>query len=241
MPYIKETYTCGAYVEIRKYYSTRYGQKGVKRGSNRAPTREDVELVNEKNAITQLRRLIETNFSPGDYHLVLTYRKQDRAGASESMKQKEKFLRKLRQAYKRFGGDLRYISVTEKEARSIHHHLIVNACDPRLIQDAWPWGSTHITLLYDEGSYADLAAYLIKETRRTFRSQNRLQGKRWTASRNLKQPDVKKEVVRADSWREKPVVPKGYLLDADSIRMGCHSVTGYAFQEYRMRKIKKRE
>ena len=80
MPYIKETYTCGAYVEIRKYYSSRYGKKGGKRGPYREPTIEEMELINERNAAKQLRRLIETNFTYGDYHIVLTYRKSDRPG-----------------------------------------------------------------------------------------------------------------------------------------------------------------
>lgn len=241
MPYIKETYTYAGGVEIRKYYSSRYGQKDAKRGTCRAQTKEEMERINERNAAKQLRRLIETNFTCGDYHVVLTYRKADRPNAKEAIKRRDNFLRKLRRAYKAVDGGLRYISVIEKEARSIHHHLIVNACDPKIIQKAWEWGSTHITMLYDAGRYEDLAAYLIKETRRTFRGKNRIQGKRWTASRNLKQPDVKKEIVKADAWREKPSVPKGYILDPDSVRTGCHSVTGYAYQEYRLWKIKKRE
>ena len=241
MPYVKETYTCGAYVEIKKYYSSRYGKKGVKRGPYAEPTKEEMERINEKHAVTQLRRLIETNFTPGDYHVVLTYRKQDRPGVQEAKKRTEKFLRKLRSGYKAARCELKYISVTEKEARSIHHHLIVNACDPAILQNAWEWGSVHITMLYDEGHYEDLADYLIKETRRTFLSKDRIQGKRWTASRNLKQPNVKKEIVKADAWREKPSVPKGYILDADSLRTGCHSVTGYAYQEYRIIKIQDRK
>ena len=121
MPYVKETYICGSYVEIRKYYSSRYGKKGVKRGPYREPTREEVETINERQAITKLRRLIETNFTYGDFHLVLTYRKEDRPTAPEAKKRREKFLRKLRAAYASFGGELKYICVTEKEARSIHH------------------------------------------------------------------------------------------------------------------------
>ena len=241
MPYVKETYTCGAYVEIKKYYSSRYGKKGVKRGPSEEPTKEEVERINEKHAVTQLRRLIETNFTPGDYHVVPTCRKKDRAGKAETKKRIEKFMRGLRKAYKDMGGELKYISVIETEARSIHQHLIIPACDPQILKDLWPWGSVHLTLLYDEGRYEDLADYLIKETRRTFRRKDRIQGKRWTASRNLKQPNIKKEIVKADSWREKPSVPKGYILDADSLRTGCHSVTGFAYQEYRIIKIQDRK
>lgn len=241
MPYIKETYTYPGGVEIRKYFSTQYGKKGMKKGPYKEQTKEEMERINERNAATQLRRLIETNYTPGDYHVVLTYRKAERPNAAEAIKRKDKFLRKLRAAYKAFEGELMYISVVEKEARSIHHHLIVNACDPSIIQKAWEWGSVHITMLYDEGRYEDLAAYLIKETRRTFRSKDRIQGKRWTASRNLKQPNVKKEIVKADSWREKPSIPKGYILDADSLHTGVHGMTGYVYQEYRLLKVQKRE
>lgn len=241
MPYIKETYTCESYVEVKKYYSSRYGKKDSKRGPYRKPTTEEMEQINERNAAKQLKRLIETNFTPGDYHVVFTYRKQQRPGREEAITRRDKFLRKLRQEYKKMGGACKYISVTEKEARSIHHHLILNACDPQLLQSLWPWGAVHITLLYEEGEYSDLAAYLIKETSRSFRAADRIQGKRWTASRNLRQPDVKKEIVKADTWRETPKVPKGYYLDADSVRTGCHVVTGYAYQQYRYIKIRDRQ
>lgn len=241
MPYVKETYTNGDICEIEKYYSSRFGKKGIKRGDRKKPTSEEMEKINARNAAKQLRRLIETNFTPGDYHLVLTYRKGDRPSPMEAKELLVAFLRKLRQAYRKSGYDLKYISVTEMEARSIHHHLIINACDPTLIQQLWRWGRPHMTMLDDEGGYKALAEYLIKETSRTFGTKNSVQGKRYNCSRNLKQPSVKKEIVRADSWREHPTAPKGWIVDVDSVITGSHAVTGYAYQAYRLLRVRKKE
>ena len=224
---------------MEKYYSSRYGKKGCKRGQARKTTSEEQLKINERNAAKQLRRLIETNFAPGDYHLVLTYRRELRPTPDTAKGRLEKFLRGLRKEFKQMGGDLKYICVTEKEARSIHHHLIIPACDPSLITKHWPWGRPHITQMDEVGGYKALADYLIKETSRTFGTANSVQGKRYNASRNLTKPNVKREIVKADSWRETPSAPRGWMVDADSIQTGSHAVTGYAYQTYRLVRISK--
>ena len=50
-------------------------------------------------------------------------------------------------------------------------------------------------------------------------------------------PVVKRKVVSANSWRETPKVPQGYMLIADSVEYGVSEITGYPYQYYRAIKI----
>ena len=78
MPYIIEVVQAGRTVEVMKYYSSRYGKKGIKRGERKALTKEEQIKVNKRAAEKKLRRLINENFQEGDTHLVLDYRKERR-------------------------------------------------------------------------------------------------------------------------------------------------------------------
>ena len=78
MPYIIEVVQAGKTIEVMKYYSSRYGKKGIKRGKRQNLTKEEQIKVNKRAAEKKLRRLINENFQEGDTHLVLDYRKESR-------------------------------------------------------------------------------------------------------------------------------------------------------------------
>ena len=73
MPYIKATTVAGQTVMIEKYYSSRWGRKGIERSANLKKTSEEQELVNQRQAIRTVTLLLNANFGPDDYHLVLDY------------------------------------------------------------------------------------------------------------------------------------------------------------------------
>ena len=75
--------TSGRTVEVMKYYSSRYGKKGIKRGERKALTKEEQIKVNKRAAEKKLRRLINENFQEGDTHLVLDYRKGEKTSRKE--------------------------------------------------------------------------------------------------------------------------------------------------------------
>lgn len=235
--YIKRTVRAGKVIEIEKYYAPTYGRHGRRRAPRTAPTPEDVARVNEKNAINRLRWILDANFRGGDLHAVLTYRRADRPDETEARARLQKALRILRKTAKGSGTILRYVHATEYRRRAIHHHMIVSGVTLDQLQDAWPWGRVHATPLDASGEYGTLAAYIVKETRTTFRDGAAPFAKRWCASRNLVQPEIKTEVVHAESWRKLPRAPKGYILVPDSVEVGVHEVTGQPWQRYWMRKI----
>lgn len=244
MPYMKKTTVAGKTVEVEKYYSHHHHKKGATRGKNKKPTPECMAAINERNSEKTLRQLLNTNFGPGDLHQTLTYKKDQRPDPEESKKELERYLRKVRTIYKRRGHELKYITVTEYKNKAIHHHLIinmVNSIGAKELNELWDKGRTRFTYLDDTGQYGALAHYLIKETRKTYKEKGGPSGKRWNPSRNLKKPDVKKEVVKANEWRKNPEPIKGYILETDSIREGFHDFTGWPYQCYSMVKIEKRK
>ena len=238
MPYYKEIAFCGNVIEVSNIHSLREVGKKIPRGENKAPTPADVREVNKRNAITKLRRLINLNFKYQDIHLVLTYRRSRRPQTPEDAKKDlEEFLRKLRAYFKKRSLELKYVAVTEYKNAAIHHHLIINSMDTRDLTDMWPHGQPRPTYLDKTGQYGQLASYLIKETSKTFNSPGRVHGKRWCASKNLKQPKIVKRIVPANTWRKDPKPMKGYYIEKDSVQSGRHEHTGYPYQFYRMLKI----
>ncbi len=237
MPYIKEICKCGKVIEINKYFSSRYHKKGIPRGRNSELTNELQKKVNLRQAIKKIRRLINANFTKNDMHWVLTYRKADRPNPHKARDDLDKFLRKLRKIYKDNGMELKYIAVTEYENRAIHHHILINYIEPKIINELWKYGRARLSMLDDLGDYGALGEYFIKETSKTFTKSDAPLGKRWRQSRNLIIPIPEKEIVKADSWRKEPKPLKGYQIIKSSVVTGEHEITGYMFQSYSMVKI----
>jgi hypothetical protein len=64
------------------------------------------------------------------------------------------------------------------------------------------------------------------------REQGNETKRRWSASRNLTRPIVKREVVTAKALYENPKAFKGYQIDEESIRRFEHPFTGIEHLEY---------
>ena len=237
MPYIKKTIKAGRTIEVQKYYSSRYKRKDIERGKRNKPTPPEMEKINEKRAADRLRQLINANFSKNDMHLVLTYKRENRPTPEQARKDLDKFLRKARAHYKASNNILKYIAVTEYKNKAIHHHILVNCSDVRELLPFWEQGRIRPTYLDGSGDYSALAEYLIKETCETFRTVDAAHKKRWCASKNLIQPEIKTEIVSAESWRKEPKALKGYQLIKDSFEGGLHEITGYPYIKYRLIKI----
>ncbi len=236
MAYLEKITIAGKVKEVYKYHSSRYGKKGIERSENINESPEAVKRVNERAAETKLRNLLNANFGYKDIHLVLTYRKDERPAPELARKQLEKFIRSLRANYRKLGAELKYITVTEYHNKAIHHHVVLNNVSGYEISDfmdIWPYGQPRPTFLYKTGEYSQLASYLIKETSKTFNSENSLYGKRWCQSRNLKQPIIKKRIIHARTWRDQPKSSKDWIIYGE-VENGYHEITGFEYQFYTM-------
>ena len=153
-------------MELERYQA--YRPRGKKaRAPKSEPSSEEQANRNEAAAMRKLTWILNENFSPGDFHVTLTYSGKT-PGEEEAKKCLRKYLDKLRGIYRKNGQELRYIAVTEYSYSRIHHHVILNAIDQRLIYGAWKRGRPRYVLLDLNRDYWRLAAYLVKETRKSF-------------------------------------------------------------------------
>lgn len=239
--YIQKIYRMKHSIDVEKYHSGRYGAPGEKRKSKKKATAEDIKKQNYEQAKRNLKRLINANFSAGDFHCTLTYKKENRPDQEEARRELANFLRRVGRAYKKTGNEFKYIVVTEYESKSIHHHIILNnipgATD--LINKNWKVGRVHFTPLDYEGDYKNLAEYLLKETEKTFRESDSANKKRYTRSRNLLIPEPEKKLIKASTFRKKPQPIKGYYIDPESFHEGINPVTGYLYQTYTMIRLER--
>lgn len=238
--YLEHKWYYGNRIEVKKCHSSRYGVKGEKRSGRIKPTEEAVRQANERNARAALKRLLINNFDEGDWHNVLTYSPEERPDVMQAKKVLKRFFEKLRRFYKKQGLELKYIITTEWKAKNIHHHIVMNDVPglSKFIRYAWPYGGVHMEPLYANYEYEGLADYLIKETCETFRDPLNPFRQRYSTSKNLEKPIEEVEIIKANSWRSEPTVPKslaaaGYYIDKNSIYSGI-DICGYPFQSYTM-------
>lgn len=235
-------YKAGATLEVVKHIPKRC-RPGAPREKIKK-SKEEIQKANMLQAVRKLTRKLNANFRPGDLHVTLTYRKEDRPNPKEAQKILKEFLRELRKEYRAAGEPLKYIMVTEYKNKSIHHHMIVNNINDgkRTTQDFirkhWKGkGSPKYVQLYDNADYRVLAEYLIKETEKTFREPDGAVKQRYSCSRNLVEPKPERRTRKTKSgWKMDPKPRKGYYIDQDTVYNGFDKM-GFPYQRYVMIKI----
>lgn len=234
-------YKAGATLEVVKHIPVKYRTKEI-RGPAEKKTKEEMQKANMLQAVKKLARKINANFRPGDFHITLTYRKENRPDPETAKNVIRKFLEKMRNRYRKAGYMFKYILVTEYKSKSLHHHLICNNVNDGdrttvdYVREYWKGnGNPKFVSLYDDGEYTELAQYLIKETERTFREAPEKQ--RYTCSRNLVDPKPKR-VSKAvkEKWQQDPDAREGYYMAPDSLYNGFDRM-GFPYQRYLLIKL----
>jgi len=212
--YVQMTVIAGDTMEVFKHFDTRKGIPEKVRAARELPTPEEVKRINERNAERKLRWKINTNFGAGDFSLNFTYRKHLRpADRAEAEKDARLLMRRLRDLYARHGKELKDIRVGPAigEQGAVHLHLICNGDVPeKEIKACWKKGFSYCTTM-DDSNHAALAHYLIKQSREW--DSGDITFKRWSCSRNLKEPTIIRKFIKAASWRKDITPPKGWLLE----------------------------
>ncbi len=240
MGYFKTTVKAGKTVEVTKSFTKRIGVPV--RGKKEKPSPEEIEKVNRMNAERTLRLKINANFGEDDLFVTLTYRKEERPEPGQAKKDIKKFIDSLRKEYKKKGVPMKWICVTEYLNKAIHHHLLVNHMEgedvPKWVRRLWKFGRPDFKFLDNTGQYKDLAAYLIKETSKTFRENDGGKKQRYSCSRNLVMPKPKTKIIKkANKWLPDPKPVKGYYIDKDTVYNGVDPFTGREYQKYTMAQI----
>lgn len=236
-------YKAGATIEVIKCIP-----RGCRLGDGREPapkkTLEEMRKANERQAARKLARKINANFKPGDWHMVLTYKRGNRPDAETAQKNITKFIKRLRREYRKCGYELKYIHATEYLKTAIHHHFIINEISNgektaiSIARELWKdHGHIMLVPLYEDGEYRRLADYLIKETEQTFRQEETPFRQRYSCSRNLIIPKPEPKIRKVKKgWEMDPKPRPGYYIDQDSLYNGFDKL-GYPYQRYVMVKI----
>lgn len=249
--YIRKTWKAGRTVEVKKTYSARYGKK-IPRSENVGVTSKAQEEVNRRNAVAEMRRTLNANFKPGDWHAIYTYPNDKPPTPTQAYRDMDKFLRRLRVLYKKFGVELKYVQPTEYKHKRIHHHMVMpnlpGGMEPvkrlwkQLLAETYytpeeqamgyplhlrfPWSP-----LDDSGQYGELAEYLIKETDRSRNDPDAICKRRYRQSRNLIHPKPVVEIIDAKQWKKEAPQRKGYYIDKNASFEGISEENGLPVQE----------
>lgn len=190
MAYREKKVYSGKMLEVEIYPISLLEKKQPRRKKEKLSPPKQKNL-NEKNAKKHLIRLINTNFTDEDLAVHLTYdNKNYPRSEEEARKDMANFIRRIKYYRKKNGlPELKYIAVIEyresergKQIR-LHHHAIMNDMDRDVVEELWGKGRANADRLKaDEYGYEGLARYISKDPKGS---------KRWTQSKNLKQPTVK--------------------------------------------------
>lgn len=154
------------------------------------PTQEQVNL---RHRVDRLTRLLLDNFEAGDWWV--TFKLADAVDEKTFRREYEKMLRRMRDAYRKAGHELKYIAVLENLSGHgrMHGHIIVDNVSAfsrlkKLMRAAWQLGDCHIKPYGGEVMDAQrLASYMCKED--TIGKAIRERKKLMTAARNGRKVD----------------------------------------------------
>ena len=229
-------YDLGLLIEVDEYRDGRYGARGEKRKEKKKPTPEQMRRQNQFNRTRRLRRMMRANFQENDLYWTLTFKKERRP--RDMLEAKDiwtKLQREIRKICKKQGVSFKWVVRIERGSKgAIHIHLVMNAIDkPSKIRKLWEdYGRAHLEYMYEEGGFADLAAYMTKP-------EEKDEEVYYSHSRNLPIPKPLIEMVRMSlSDRDDIEVPEGYYLDKSSLIEGYNPVTGYPYRHYTLVRIR---
>lgn len=205
--WVVRKYVSGQVVERSKVYIP--GSRPIRKGRVKGSTTAAKADSNAMQAVKQLARAINCNFTRKDLYITLTYAE---GRLPEDWKQAEKetgnFIRRLNyQLSKQRIQRVKWISVaSEADGKSgepvrPHTHVILSSsgitfrdgdwwCGGKSLREIWGMGVVYCEPLRAQQDYTPLAVYLIRQAGR---QENR---KKYRTSRNLAKPIVTEEEVR---------------------------------------------
>jgi len=191
MPYREKKIYSGKFLEV-EIYPISDKEKKKPRGKKIKESLPKQKNLNNKNAKKHLIRLLNTNFTDEDLVLHLTYSNENLPkNEEEARRDVTNYLRRIKHYRKKNNlPPLKYIAVIEykepegkKKGIRIHHHIVMNKMDRDIAEKLWGKGRANADRLQaDEYGYEALARYISKDPKGS---------KRWTQSKNLKQPIIK--------------------------------------------------
>ena len=206
MPYIKKMIYSGKLLEIENYPVSKNGNR-LRTSKNKISSNSQANL-NEKNALKQLIRLVESNYTEDDMFITLSY-KVPPENSGKLKKDFQNFLRRLKYHCRSMKlPDPVFLGKPVESKSRPHHHLFLNRYSWDFIKEHWDKGRVQFSSLErdDEYGFVAISKYFMDEKNKSAFS------KRWCASRNLKKPVIVKKQVKRLNIYQLPTAPKGYRI-----------------------------
>lgn len=256
MAYRYDVYRYGPehkYIEHEYKCAGRYGAKGEQRAPKKKASPERIKQQNQWSREKTVLRKMRDNFKAGDLWTTLKLPKGTRMQPKEILDIKSKFLRNMRNVYKKRGQVFKYMYRIEiGELGGVHIHVLLNKLEGEpwtadVVTEKWrklTGGHVHYTPVYEEGGFKDLADYLVKPLPENITGQLTLFGgeeeakifMKYDCSRNLSTPEKEEHEYKRHTVRklveEGPEPTPGYYIDRDSIRTGINPYTGMTYYYY---------
>ena len=219
------------YWVIRTYVSGRVGEKikyfipGERPTKSLRKIKSDIkkQMQNEVSAVKRLARLINANYSQGDYLIGLDYSNTryskilsaaSGGGDADKLRQAaeeelRRYIRRVKHTCEKQGIELKYIAITSDmdgetgEAVRVHHHLIINREAFETAKAKWDTECVHWDTLSSQPDYMPIAEYFMRQVRRV------PDAKKYMSSRNLIRVQPKDRIALSGS-EIRP--PKGTVL-----------------------------
>lgn len=229
MSYFEKTYDCNGYIEKERFSVPKeFGNKPkrfrIPRDKTKKSTKEQ-EKQNWKRAEKSLRRKANTNFIHG-VDLYVTITSKTKKTLKEFSKMTKNFLERIRYEFKKSKKTLKYIyCYGNHKKEGIHAHVVISNMSFDRLQEIWESDKDagHIAfskLRFDnKDGIGGLMGYFIGNVKERINKAiksgekiNIANVRKFTSSKNLKEPKVSKKVIVSKVIRETPVAPKGYMI-----------------------------
>ena len=244
--WVIRTYKAGSVGEKTKFW---VDARRAPRNAKRLKTDVKKALANEHSAVKTVARLLNANFSKGDYLIGLDYSKAGyrklikniegyrKMGEAERMEairtaaehEMRLCFRRVSYALGKEELELKYLGVTSDmdgktgEAVRIHHHIVVNREALEAFQAKWTLGGVEYEEMTGQKDYMAVAVYLMEQVRRI------PDAKKYSPSRNLVRPQPVDRIAK-DGRMLSP--PKGaVVLEFEKYRIGRPQYMRYILPE----------
>lgn len=209
--------TSGEVVERRKSRITR---RPSKRGGRIAGNSSEKKIAgNKEYAKLALARVLNCNYQAGDLWLTAKFDEVGLAAVGGTLegakKAARKFIDRIVYRLKKLGLVCRWVlapSEIDGETGELvrpHVHIVITGeafrmedrrlrLGEELVDDIWGLGTVDVQFLRNQKDYYPLAAYIVNQSRGV------PDEKKWTCSRNMKKPIVRREIVTSGSQLRVP-------------------------------------
>ncbi|MBO5570195.1 MAG: hypothetical protein J5916_02610 [Oscillospiraceae bacterium] len=216
MGYRTRTTWAGDRLEAEVFPIYGRGDNAIARAARHMVTREAQRKLNDRRAERKLILLAEANFTKDDYHMTLTYAVEPQTDARAIRDLKNFFGRVRRIRARKKLPDLKYIYAMGggegEEEKRLHFHLMINGdgLSREELEACWMMtpGAGRVNtdrLQPNEMGLEELSRYFFRQHRDRAKRQEGISSRRYSASRNLKQPKSRTSDSRCSNARVRKI------------------------------------